>query len=445
MKRQRLGLRIIIASILIIVASSQLVCVDGIELAQTYTPHDPIQINGNAQFLSMDTLEGWPGNGSPDDPIIISGYSFAAAEHMLRVENCDLHFRFVDNQLDGLSWLWCGIAILNTSNGVIENNYVRRAAAGIHVVTVANMMIRGNEVLDSAYGGIIVENDSENVTVQGNTVYDNENYGIHIGNPYGSETSHNVRILDNIVYDNNPSGIRLLEAEGCIVENNTVFGNTINGIVIESGSHQIRNNTVSDCTVGIFGMEGNATITGNEITDVAFGMSIGTENNTISHNYLSHNSRTGIRFYYQPTKGIGGSNNIVTWNSIANNSEWGVDFASGTSNNIVQSNDFLMNGDSCQACDDGSSNTFEENFWDDWTGPDDDQDGYVDIPYAINGTAENSDASPLASNSNPLPEWYTPKTTPAGSTPLTIDPLLLAAGIGGLVIVVLLVVIVRRR
>ena len=147
----------------------------------------------------------------------------------------------------------------------------------------------------------------------------------------------------------------------------------------------------------------------------------------------------------------GGSNNIIKRNLILENRRYGLTISDSV-NNTIFLNSFI-NNTSYQAVEWGGEkyedntmdNWFFYNYWFDWTGPDDDQDGYVDIPYAINGTAENSDASPLASNSNPLPEWYTPKTTPAGSTPLTIDPLLLAAGIGGLVIVVLLVVIVRRR
>ncbi len=417
------------------------------ECTLAYTPHDPIHINGNAEFLAQDTVEDWPGDGSPESPIIISGYSFAAAEHMLRVNNSDLHFRFENNQLDGLAQVWCGIAIVDSANGVIRNNFVRRAAAGIHVVTAENMTIQGNDVKESGFGGIVVEDSSVNVTVIGNTVYENEDCGIFVGNPYGSETSSDVRVLDNIVHSNSPSGIALVEADDCLVENNTLYGNSVDGISVESGSNWVRNNTISDCVRGVMLRGGNSTVTGNDITDAEFGIYVGSENNIISYNYVANNGKTGIRFYYQTSAGLGGSNNIISENTIANNSRWGLEFLVDTENNLVQGNDFLMNVYSHQACDDGASNTFDGNFWDDWTSPDEDIDGYVDSPYTINGTADNSDTNPLAEHYNPLPGWYTtpPETTPTGTTPVEIDPLVIAIAAGSIVIVLLVVIVLKKK
>ena len=412
-----------------------------------YTPHDPIHINGNADFLNQDFIEEWPGDGSPESPIIISGYSFAAAEHMLRVNNSDLHFRFENNELDGLLYMWCGIAIVNSANGVVRDNFVRRAAAGIHVVTVENITIQGNDVQDSTYAGIVVEEGSVNVTVTGNTVYVNNDYGILVGNPYGSEVSNDITIQDNIVHDNIPSGVCLKEADNCVVENNTIHGNSLDGILVESGSHIVKDNTVSDSVRGIMLTGGTSTVISNDVTDVEYAVYVGSENNNISNNYLANNGKTGIRCYYQTTEGVGGSNNIITGNTIANNSRWGLEFLAETSNNLVQGNDFLMNGYAHQACDDGVSNTFDENYWDDWTIPDDNLDEFVDNPYTINGTADNSDVNPLAAHCNPLPSWYTvtPSITPTGTTPLQIDPLLIAVGAGLIVIVLLVVVVVKKR
>jgi parallel beta-helix repeat protein len=359
--------------------------------------------------------------------------------------DCDLHFRFENNILDGLSWVWCGIAILNVANGVVANNFVTRAAAGIHVVTVENMTIIGNEVQESHYGGIVVEDDSCNVDVKGNLVHNNEEFGIHVGNPFGSEDSQNIRIIDNIVYNNTPSGIRLLEADGCLVRNNTLYENYLNGIVVESGSHTIENNTITDCNSGVVISNGNCTITDNNVTGVDYGLSIGTENNTITGNSIAFNERDGIRFYHSSQTGNSGSFNTVTGNTIANNSRWGIVFTSESSSNLIHDNDFLMNGESGQACDDGSSNIINENFWDDWTEPDDDSNGFVDLPYLINGTATNSDDNPLASPTNPLPDWYLTPTTPDEPAPLEVDPMLIVIGTGGVVVVILLVVVLKKR
>ena len=36
-------------------------------------PHDPIAIDGDASFSDTAQLEGWPGDGSPENPYIIDG------------------------------------------------------------------------------------------------------------------------------------------------------------------------------------------------------------------------------------------------------------------------------------------------------------------------------------------------------------------------------------
>jgi len=456
MRRKGLNLLLIITVLSLLMLNSsnlsgtqEIGAMESAAITQTYTFHDPIHIDGNADFLSQASSEGWPGEGTPENPIIISGYSFAAAEHMLRVENSDLHFEFIDNQLDGFSWVWCGIAIINSANGVIKDNYVRRAAAGIHVVTVENYTIEGNEVRDSEFGGIIVEDGSVNVTVKNNIVYDNREYGIHIGNPYGSTVSHDVTIVGNTVFENSPSGIRLLEADGCTVYDNEVYSNTLNGIDVESGSHHINYNNITDCIAGILISEGNCTITQNRISNVEYAISVGTENNTISKNDLTNNEKIGIRFYYSDHTGFSGSNNLVTRNVIANNSRWGLEFTANADDNVVQDNYFFMNGETCQATDDGANNFIDMNYWDDWTSPDVNNDSIVDVPYSIDGDTENSDLHPRTIPDKSLPPWFIEETTTTSGTsddvPIPMDPLLIAVGVSAVVIILVVAVFVRRK
>ena len=456
MRRKGLNLLLIITVLSLLMLNSSIFSgtqeigtTESAVIAQVYTLHDPIHIDGNADFLSQGSSEDWQGNGSLGNPIIISGYSISAAEHMLKVENSDLHFEFSNNQLDGLSWVWCGIAIIDSANGVIKDNYVRRAAAGIHVVTVENFTIQGNEVHDSELGGIIVEDVSVNVTVKKNIVYENRQYGIHIGNPYGSTISYNVTIVGNTVYANSPSGIRLLEADGCTVDNNEVYSNTFNGIDVESGSHYINYNNITDCIEGILISEGNCTIAQNRISNVEYAILVGTENNTISKNYLTNNEKIGIRFYHSYHTGFSGSNNLVTGNVIANNSRWGVEFTADADDNVVQNNYFFMNGDACQASDDGANNFIDANYWDDWTSPDANNDSIVDVPYSIDGDAENSDLHPMTIPDKSIPPYYIEETTTTTGTsdgvPIPLDPLLLTVGVSVIVIILVIAIFVKKR
>ena len=425
----------------------------------SYAAHESIHIDGNEQFLALAVIESWPGNGSADNPIIISGYSFAAAEHMLRINNSNLHFEFVDNQLDGLSYEWCGVAILNSANGVIRDNYVRRAAAGIHVVAVENMTIEGNEVHDSGFSGIVVEDGSVNVLVKDNIVYDNRDYGIHVGNPYGSATSNDITIAGNIVYNNQPSGLVLLEANNCIIEYNEIYSNEANGIEVKSGSHYIKYNNITDSSFGIFIYEGNATVSHNDITHSDYGICIATEDNTISNNNLLYNNMDGIRLYHSYATGLSGSNNLITRNVFANNSRWGLNFAWSTDKNVVRNNYFFENGDICQATDDGTDNIIDGNYWNDWTSPDANNNCIVDVPYTIDGNAENSDPHPMVAPDVEIYPWAIPPCTcesettitttthetPTGTSaesitlPIEVDILLIGITVSALVIIVIFI------
>jgi parallel beta-helix repeat protein len=418
---------------------------------QAYTFHSPIHINGNLDFLTQAGLEGWIGNGSIGNPIIISGYSFAAAEQMLRVENSNLHFEFSGNQLDGLSYIWCGIAVVDSANGVIKNNIIRRAAVAIHLTTDENMTIERNEAWDSELSGIVVEDGSTNVLVKDNIVFESGDYGILIGNPYGSATSHDIRIIGNTVYENSPGGIRALEADDCVVNQNTVYDNTLNGIIIESGSHYINDNNITNCNVGILINNGNCTMLRNDISSVEYGILIGTENNTISENYLTNNEKEGLRFFYSISAGEGGSHNIVTANVFANNSRYGLVFNEKTGGNQAKNNYFFMNGDKCQAFNDGSNNFIDSNYWDDWTTPDANNDSIVDNAYVIDGVTGNSDLHPMAIPDKEIPHWYIIDDTGGNETTTTESgiyipnpDLVILSGIS-VIIVAIVVFVLKKR
>jgi len=77
---------------------------------------------------------------------------------------------------------------------------------------------------------------------------------------------------------------------------------------------------------------------------------------------------------------------------------YGVLIEGDVGENAVNWNDFIGNnqGNSSQAYDaNGSKDFFEYNHWSDWTSPDVNADGIVDTPYAIDGSANNSDPYPL--------------------------------------------------
>jgi len=94
-------------------------------------------------------------------------------------------------------------------------------------------------------------------------------------------------------------------------------------------------------------------------------------------------------------------------NTIISNRNYGVAADAGTQDNAIFLNRlYYNNGGTNQAEDNGTRNDWsssdEGNYWSEWTTPDSNMDGIVDIPYDINGTAYVKDFFPLT-NPNRIP------------------------------------------
>ncbi|MFX1255369.1 MAG: hypothetical protein ACFFCZ_27450 [Promethearchaeota archaeon] len=94
--------------------------------SESYIEHTAISINGNSDFLSQATNEGWNGTGTIDDPIIIAGYKFSNdSGYLFKIENTNLHFDLRDNLFDGENITReVGLHFGNVSLGTISNNFI---------------------------------------------------------------------------------------------------------------------------------------------------------------------------------------------------------------------------------------------------------------------------------------------------------------------------------
>jgi len=240
---------------------------------------------------------------------------------------------------------------------------------------------------NSGYG--IYSYDSSDSNIVNCEVYNN-NYGIYF---WGYSNSVANRIVNCEVYNNSKDGISFYYSSDCNIENcnsynnqlgiylsSTPNSNIVNSNVCSNSEDGVYLSSSSDCTIA------NCTISANSGYGIHFWAS---SNCNITNCATYNSSKDGIYLHYS-------LENNITYCSSYNN-QYGLYAISISKNNLIHHNNFVNNVenayDECSnVWDDGS----EGNYWDDYTGVDEDGDGIGDTPYNISG-GSNQDRYPLMS------------------------------------------------
>jgi len=261
-------------------------------------------------------------------------------------------------------------------NCTVSDSGTALTDAGIYLYNLTNGNIFENDCSDNGYAGILFSNSSS-VTISSNIANSN------VRGIFGEDSNYNT-ISGNNMHDN-LCGIYITGFWNEI-SGNTIDTNIDYGIYISSDSH-------------------NNTVDGNTVKNSMYGIFVSTIGyNTISNNEISSNSY-GV--YLDDT-----DNNIISTNEISSNSLYGIYFVLGCNGSLVHSNYFALNGE--HAVDYGypsSNNVWNSlsigNYWDNYTGSDDNNDGIGDDPHDF-GTGTDylpiwDDAAPIITINSPNP------------------------------------------
>ena len=263
-----------------------------------------------------------------------------------------------------------------------------------------------NEIFDNSNCGIHCSEDSSLGHVGNNEIYANGNYGILVesggvsyifGNTISNHSLDGISvrlryhgtISDNLISGNNGSGVSVQSGSVRVdIESNTFFDNTIAISLNESRSGLISQNTIyqNDNAINLVGLTHHYNLTHNNIfgTDTSdsnvYGIHIASE----SHDNIIHN------------------------NTICGCTFQGIILDTLTNSNLIIHNAFIHNNlaGSSQGYDNGTYNNVTMNYWWEWIYPDENNDGFVDIPYSIAGDTGNADPLPLAFPINPVDYHY---------------------------------------
>ncbi|UCE18252.1 MAG: right-handed parallel beta-helix repeat-containing protein [Gemmatimonadota bacterium] len=336
-------------------------------------------------------------------------YLFSSSSNILNDNTASNNFGGIildkssDNTLTGNaadSNSYYGIGVYrNSNNNNLTDNTTLDNQYGIYLWEYSdNNTLSDNTASHNDYSGISL-NRSNNNTLNGNTSNSNSNYGISL------YYSNDNTMTDNTA-SNNSGGMNFMHASGNVLNDNTTNSNRNRGIWLrDSNNNTMNDNTASyngygiviwDCIGNslsgnlanfniLYGIEltssSNNTLTGNiTSSNGSFGISLWTsDNNTLAGNTASNNT-CGIRLYKS-------SNGIFTGNTVWKN-RWGISMNDYyNQNNQIYHNNFIANG--TQVDYEYRYNVFYlpkpigGNYWSDWTSPDDDGDGFVDVPYYI--------------------------------------------------------------
>jgi parallel beta-helix repeat protein len=359
-----------------------------------YIPHDSIIIVGDASFAENATIEGWPGNGTEENPYIIEGYEInASTSDGIVISSTKAHYIIRDTRIfygnhSERSHDY-GIDLRRAPNGTIENCTIENYSVGIYLHFTKHAKIYGNTFISNSFYDIIMQGSNYN-NISGNIMGKNGIYMegdlIEDVNTHEIDTSNTVNgkplyYLKNQKNGSIPQGggqVILANCTNMVVENQDIR-NTSNAIqLVYSSYNSIMNNSIDSNDDGIFLLKStNNLISHNYISNCLGGISIDEEsNNNIITNNFFYDNFYGVSIFMSDLNsiyknnftenwaGVGiiwdSSGNIVDGNIFYNNSERGFEL-SAVKGNIISNNTVLQSESGICLWQGSSGNRFENN------------------------------------------------------------------------------------
>jgi parallel beta-helix repeat protein len=138
-----------------------------------------------------------------------------------------------------------GIYIRNVNNAIVQNCTVEHFEVGVRLRDARTSTVQNTISQNNTRYGIEITGGSTGNVIQQNTVFNNNDEGIHISGPSGSTPGH--RIINNTVDNNNLEGIYLLNSNNNEIAYNFIQNHITAGIYIKNSRYnRLTGNTITN-------------------------------------------------------------------------------------------------------------------------------------------------------------------------------------------------------
>ncbi|MCJ7489138.1 MAG: right-handed parallel beta-helix repeat-containing protein [Thermoplasmata archaeon] len=231
------------------------------EAAQTYTPHDVIQIDGDSDFVAENGITG--GQGTEENPYIIEGWVInasmaAGAAGGIQISHTDAHFKIRNVRVELGGALYNGIWLSNVRNGWIEDSVLVDNHDGITLNSTAGLTIKNNTLVNNSFSGVHAE-ASEYVNIEFNEI-NGSKHGVH------ARYCEQFQITDNAISDNE-YGVYMNCTSDSSISGNDISRNLYGVYLTECADIDLGLNSLVDNDVPVYD---SSSPNGDDETDSSF-------------------------------------------------------------------------------------------------------------------------------------------------------------------------------
>lgn len=315
-------------------------------------PHDTITVLGGLYS---------EGNIIIDKPLTIIGIDEPILDGKMEVEVITITADSV--------WLE-GFIIKNVGTSYIKDH------AGIRIKRKKHFTIKNNMLINTFFGIYLEESDSG--LIEGNKVYGEAIQQINSGNAIHLWHCTNVRIINNHIKKHR-DGIYFE-----FVDNSEIIGN-VSEEMLRYGLHfmfsnddMYRDNVFKNNGAGVAVMFSKKII----MIDNLFQDNWGPASYGLLLKEIYDGELTG-NIFLRNTTGINaeGSNRLIFTNNTFEQNGWAIKILGACFNNVFSENNFLYNSFDLAYTGHLNDNSFDRNYWSEYTGYDLDKDGIGDVPF----------------------------------------------------------------